>query len=94
MKTFQYILFAFFICTSPITLAEDIPQYVQEEADKKHITDIQVTTAKIKSIKKDGSELTIEFDGYAEIGSQKTEVLKKEFFSNNCLGKNPLIFSS
>lgn len=93
MKLLPYILTLLFMLTPAIALADEIPHYVQEKASGSMISQVNVTTAKIKSIVKDGNKITIEFDGYAEIGSQKTETMKQEeiFFQPRKAGEVRLI---
>ena len=93
MKLMSYILTLLFMFTPAISLADEIPEYVQEKASGSMISEVNITTAKIKSIVKDGNKITIEFDGYAEIGSQKTETMEREdiFFQPRKEGEVRLI---
>ena len=93
MKILSYVFAILLILTPAISLSQDIPKYVQEKADNSLISEVTVTTAKIKSIVKDGNKITIEFDGYAEIGSQNTQRMEREetFFQPRKEGEVRLI---
>ena len=93
MKLLSCVLTLLFMFAPTISLADEIPQYVQEKASGSMISKVSVITAKIKSIVKDGNKITIEFDGYAEIGSLKTETMKREeiYFQPRKVGEIRLI---
>jgi len=93
MRLLSYVFTIIFILTPIFALSDDIPKYVQDKADSSVIREVFVTTAKIKSIVKDGNKITIEFDGYAEIGSQKTQRMEREeiFFQPRKEGEVRLI---
>ncbi len=78
MRLVNYILSTILITASTAAISGEIPEYVLELAAKANIYEVQITTAKIKSITKGGDKITIEFDGYAEIGSQKTQHMVEE----------------
>jgi len=78
MRLACYVLSTILLSASTVAFSDEIPNYVLEAAAKAHIDKVHITTAKIKSITKDGDKITLEFDGYAEIGSQKTQHMEKE----------------
>jgi len=93
MKLSSYVFAILFILIPATASSDDIPKYVQDKADSSAIGEVNVTTAKIKSIVKDGNKITIEFDGYAEIGSQNTQRMEREetFFQPRKEGEVRLI---
>ncbi len=93
MRPVWYILSTLLTFTSTVAFSDDIPKYVLEKAASAHISEVLVTTVKIKSITKDGDKIILEFGGFAEIGSQKTQRMEQQetFFEPRKEGEVRLI---
>ncbi len=74
-----FVVSTLFMSFSPIVFAEEVPKYVEEQAKAEGIKEINITTATIKSITKEDNTLTIIYDGFAVMGTHKSQQYMVKF---------------